>query len=305
MAHAPPDTTVGPALRGSETLVELGFSPLEARVYVSLLAGAPQTGYQVAHAIDKPVANTYKAIKSLEQRGAVLVTAGDKRVCRALPYPKLLEKLRGDFHKRCDRAEAALLHLPPQLTDEGVYDLRTVEQVAERFRTMLEQAEDQVVIDAFPLVVTDFLEDIERCAARGMKVVVKVYEKLEIPGADVVLAHPRYETLERWPGQWLNIAIDSAQHMLAFLTPDCRGVHRAVWSDSHHLTAIYWCGILSEITLDKIGAVLKRRGTKAELEAAFDYFGQVDFTNSPGRRTLLAQYSNDPDNAREKGQEAK
>ena len=37
-------------------------------------------------------------------------------------------------------------------------------------RSFLAQAEDQVVIDAFPLVLTGFVEDIERCAQRGVNV---------------------------------------------------------------------------------------------------------------------------------------
>jgi HTH-type transcriptional regulator, sugar sensing transcriptional regulator len=294
-----------PALNGSEALVELGFSPLEAKVYVSLLAGAPQTGYQVAHTIDKPVANTYKAIKSLERRGAILVTAGDKRVCRAVPYAKLLENLHRDFRDRCDRADEALAQLPPQSSDEGVYDLLTVDQVAERFRTMLEQAEHRVVIDAFPEVITAFTGDIERCAARGVNITVKVYEPLDISGVETIVAYHPQDLLERWPGQWLNIVIDSVQHMLAFLTQDCDGVHRAVWSDSQHLSSIYYCGIFAEITLDKIGAVLRRRGTKAEIEVAFNYFGQVDFTEVPGRRALFEQYSSDPDRTPENGKESK
>ncbi|MCP4571784.1 MAG: TrmB family transcriptional regulator [bacterium] len=299
MTPSPPD----PSRLGNEALVELGFSPLEARVYVELLTGAPRTGYQIAHAIDKPVANTYKAIKSLEIRGAVMVTAGTKRVCRAVPYDKLLGRLDREFRSRRDRAVEALSTLPAPAADEGVYDLRTADQVSERFRLMLEQAEDQVVVDAFPQVLTLFTDDIERCAARGIQVTLKVYEPIDVAGVDLILAHPRPNLMERWPGQWLNIVVDSSQHMLAFLTRDCQGVLRAIWTDSRHLTAIYYCGIRAETTLDRVGAVLQRKGTHAEIKAAFDTFGQVDFSGTPGRRELLASYSPDPDPTHEKGQD--
>lgn len=288
---------------GGDVLVELGFSPLEAKVYVELLTGAPRTGYQIANAIDKPVANTYKAIKTLEAKGAVMVTAGDKRVCRAVPWSKLLDQLGRQFRDRRGRAEDALSTLPAATSDEGVYDLRTADHVAERFRSMLEQAEDQVVIDAFPLAISHFVDDIARCAARGIRVTLKVYEELAVNGVEVVCAHPRPDLMERWPGQWLNIVVDSSQHMLAFLTLDCLGVHRAIWTDSRHLTAIYYCGVHAEINLDRVGEVLRRKGTHAEIQAAFDTFHAVDFTGTPGRRELLARYASDPDRSHEKGQD--
>jgi sugar-specific transcriptional regulator TrmB len=297
------DKIPDPARLGGAVLVELGFSPLEAKVYVELLTGEPRTAYQIAHAIDKPVANTYKAVASLEAKGAVMVAAGDRRVCRAVPYDRLLDRLDRAFRSRRDRAEAALSSLPAQSSDEAVYDLRTAGQVFERFRSILEQAEDQVVIDAFPVAAALVAADAERCAARGVRVTMKVYEPLEVAGAEMIPAHPRPDLVVRWPGQWLNVVADSAQHMLAFLTHDCEGVHRAIWTDSRHLSAIYYCGIHAEITLDRIGAVLRRRGTHAEVRAAFDSFGRVDFTDTPGRRELLESYTPDPYRTREKGKD--
>ena len=45
-----------------QALQELGFTCLEAHVYVYLLRRAPATGYRISHAIGNPTANTYKAL---------------------------------------------------------------------------------------------------------------------------------------------------------------------------------------------------------------------------------------------------
>ncbi len=42
-----------------ESLIALGFSGLEAAIYVHLLENSPATGYQISKAIEKPNANTY------------------------------------------------------------------------------------------------------------------------------------------------------------------------------------------------------------------------------------------------------
>jgi sugar-specific transcriptional regulator TrmB len=51
------------------TLMEFSFSGLEAEIYTFLLRDSPATGYRVAQALGKPVANTYKAIESLQNKG--------------------------------------------------------------------------------------------------------------------------------------------------------------------------------------------------------------------------------------------
>ncbi|MDO8629132.1 MAG: helix-turn-helix domain-containing protein, partial [Phycisphaerales bacterium] len=82
------DTTTGaerPREQVIQTLVPLGFTPLEGEVYAILVAESPATGYRVAQAIGKPVANTYKAIESLERKGAIVVDDGESRLCRAVP----------------------------------------------------------------------------------------------------------------------------------------------------------------------------------------------------------------------------
>lgn len=69
------DTTTLP----TQPLKALGFSEIESLVYAYLVGREPTTGYRVSHAIGKPTANTYKAIASLQQAGAVLVDEGDNR----------------------------------------------------------------------------------------------------------------------------------------------------------------------------------------------------------------------------------
>ena len=80
---------------GVESLVALGFTALEAEVYIYLLGASPATGYRVAQAIGKPIANTYKAIEALESKGAVIVEHSANKLCRAIPAEELLGQLEG------------------------------------------------------------------------------------------------------------------------------------------------------------------------------------------------------------------
>ena len=72
-------------MTGSDALVPFGFTALESEIYVFLLGESPATGYRVAQGINKPAANTYKAIQTLQSKGAILVEEGSSRFCRAVP----------------------------------------------------------------------------------------------------------------------------------------------------------------------------------------------------------------------------
>ena len=82
----------------SHPLVALGFTALEAEIYSLLLEEeAPATGYRVAQALRKPASNIYKALESLESKGAVMVDEGESRLCRPIPPEELLRPARASF----------------------------------------------------------------------------------------------------------------------------------------------------------------------------------------------------------------
>ncbi len=80
-------------MRAADALVPFGFTALEAEVYAFLLGEAPATGYRIAQGIGKPAANTYKAIQSLERKGALTVEAEGSRRATPVPAPELLARL--------------------------------------------------------------------------------------------------------------------------------------------------------------------------------------------------------------------
>ena len=89
-------------------LCELGFTEIEALVYAFLVGSEAATGYRISHAIGKPTANTYKAIASLAQQGAVQVDEGGNRLVRAVPPDELLAGLERRSREKREAARAAL-----------------------------------------------------------------------------------------------------------------------------------------------------------------------------------------------------
>lgn len=230
-----------------EALGPLGFTEMEARIYTFLCQEAPATGYRIAQAIGKPVANTYKVIEVLERKGAVLVDDGESRMCRAVPVEEILGRLEREFRKNRARTVEAFARVEAPADDERVYQLRSRDQIVERARQMLADARHVALLSLFPEPLEVLRDDIER-AAKRIDVAVKLYQPAEVKGASLVQSIQQFEDPRQfWPGQELNAVVDGEQLLLALLDHDPPGVVQAVWSRSTYLSLVIHNGMAVEL----------------------------------------------------------
>jgi len=176
------------AVRDSvKALADLGFTNLEAEIYAFLLQESPATGYRIAQAIGKPAANTYKAIQTLEHKGAVIVEDGASRMCRAVASDELLSRLSREFESKRNSALTSLSSLNNLTVDERIYQIRSRDQVFQRSREMLAESK-QVVLGALPgAFVPDLAEDLLKTAGRGIDVAVKSDQAIRIEGVESIV----------------------------------------------------------------------------------------------------------------------
>jgi sugar-specific transcriptional regulator TrmB len=247
-----------------KSLVELGLTALESEVYAYLVANSPASGYKVAKGIAKPAANVYKAIESLQAKGALLVEDSQTRMCRAVPAAELLAGLERRFKDLRTQAEVELGRLQASPSDQRVYQLQTTEQVMTRFGHVLAGCERVAMLDLFPLAVERLRPEIAEAARRGVAVTIKVYEPVQIPGVRVAVAPQAPSVLRKWPGQWANGVVDGREYLVAYLSADGATVNQAMWSCSPVLSMIYYQGFIRELAMDAIEAEL---GQTADVNA--------------------------------------
>lgn len=276
-------------------LVELGFTGLEAEVYTTLARHPPTTGYRVAQLLGKPAANVYKAIESLQAKGAVIVDEGANRVCHAVPAAEMLGLLERGFRGSRERAAAALAEMRGTGGDDRVYQLRSREQVLERCRRMLARAEQVALLDAFPLPLEEVRAEVEAAAARGVSVAVKAYEPVTLKGAEVFVHPEGRAVIARWPGQWANVVVDGREHLLALLTRDGQAVHQAVWSESPYLSWVYHSAVAGELILAGLEKRIAEGATASELRASRRRYRRIIAPDAPGFQILVGRFGGGQD----------
>lgn len=270
----------------AEPLVSLGFTQLEADIYAWLLEDAPATGYRIAQALRKPAPNIYKAIESLESKGAVMVDEGRGRRCRPVPPDELLSHLDRRFQRDRARAQQSLGRVGLPEPDDRVYRLQSVGAVFERARAMLSRAREIVIVDAFPAPLADIVAALEEAAARGVKVGVLTYAPMAIEGAHVVVTPCAETVLQRWRGQWLKVVVDGREHLVSQMDPDQRVVRQAIWSSSVDLSWVYHSAVSSELMLAELESCAPGWKTAAEARRKIAELQPWRALDAPGYREL-------------------
>ncbi len=272
-----------------EALVNMGLTPLEAEIYTHLARGPVSTGYGIAKAIGKPTANVYKAVRTLQMKGAIMVDGGETQLCRAIPPQELLDRLDRQFQGHRDRATEVLARLPAPAPDARVYRLGSVAQVMDRCRSMIAAATQEMAIDAFPDPLRPIVPDLEAAARRGIKVVVKAYAPCAIAGARVV-GEPVADTVKaRWPADWFNVVVDGSQFLVALLERQGTGVVQAIWSASPSLACIVHGYLFQEFITTVMDRAFRESNDLDTLRQRFRETHALAPRDTPGYRQLLRE----------------
>lgn len=250
-------------------LLDLGYTALESEVYVLLLQEGPLTGYRVAQGLGKPAANTYKALESLAQKGAVTLDDSEKRIYSPVPAEEFLRQLDRRYASRREQAREALSGLEHSRRDDRIYRLATREQIAERCQSILERSEFAVLIDGDSGFLSDLRSAIEEASKRGVQVLIKAYEPLEIVGARVIERVRPEEIRAGVPGESFVLDADGKEYLLARLEED-GSVHHAIWTQAVTLAFQGYMGLINEFTLTSMMNCLRTETSVEELREAFD-----------------------------------
>jgi sugar-specific transcriptional regulator TrmB len=245
-----------------KVLADLGFTNLEAEIYAFLLQESPATGYRIAQAIGKPAANTYKAIQTLEQKGAVIVEDGASRMCRAVSSEELLSRLTREFESKRSSAQSTLSALNHTTVDERIYQIRSREQVFQRAREMLAEA-NQVAVGVLPGKFADQLaENLLAATSRGVDVALKSDQSIRIEGVDVVVEPTGVRARTT-----LHLVTDGDQTLIATFD-DAGGLLHAVWTRSPMLAVAHHEGLASELCLSVVAERIEEGAGQKRLTRA-------------------------------------
>lgn len=267
-------------------LIKIGFNRLEAEVYVTLLRESPLTGYRIAQILNKAAANTYKALESLEKRGAVVAeeTPTVKQYA-AIPVTDYLDQLESGFRNDRKFLEESLKDINYSLSGDKIFMLQTFDQVLEKCSKMLENAWYSVIVDAFPPMLAKISHMLEKAAENGVNIIVNAYEPVEVKNCRVIVKSNAAKVLTLWSGDWMNIAVDGREYLITALEKDGTLQH-AIWSNSPYLSFFVFNGFRYEMLFSALSSKIPKDQKNEILNSAFEDVN-INIADLPGYKTML------------------
>lgn len=273
------------------SLERLGLTPLEASVYEFLAREPASTGYRIAQALGKSVGMIYKAVESLEAKGAAMsADDGDSRVLRAVPVEDFVGRLRRGFEEACTTACRALADTPDIVPDDRLYRLSSREQAIQRVLSMLASATRFAIINATPDPARELAPAIRATTARGVRVGVKAFRSFDAPGADVRLDPRGVDAVASAPGEWLLATADGGDYLAALFEHDTGRLHAGYWTRNPLLAWSTFTGLSSDLALAGVRSAMAEGRDAEQLAGELRSLDAFSAPNSAGKLTLLDVY---------------
>jgi sugar-specific transcriptional regulator TrmB len=167
-----------------ECLCRLNFSRLEAKIYLTLLEGGKQSGYQIAKKINISRSSVYAAISHMYENGSILLLSEEVQLYEAQSPFILFPQLKKQFTENADLALTNLQSLYEKRREERFTNLKGLESVVANAKELLLTAKKEVYMNTdFDLQL--FSEEFATLKKRGVRIIVFSFAALEHSGLEI------------------------------------------------------------------------------------------------------------------------
>jgi sugar-specific transcriptional regulator TrmB len=197
-----------------QALQEVGWSELEARVYVALTAtDEALTGYQVAKIARSARANVYPVLEKLVRRGALVEEPQDQGPrYRPVPFNDIAHSQLSSMQKTLS-AIAAML--PTSARPHTLVTARGDRAVWTHGMALVTATRRSLDIGASHGTVRPFAEPLAQARARGVHERFLCFDRCPAPGCGVCQNPIPVSTGEFNPTGWLVLLRDDAETLIA------------------------------------------------------------------------------------------
>ena len=225
----------------------LGFTSLEATIYVYLLKTSPATGYRVAKEVGRTFSTTYRVLESLEHKGAVVLDDGETKQYRAVPAADLVRQMKAKLTDSGAQLVEACRQLPASELDDRIYRLKTRSQIFEKARGLLQESRERVLIEISPGPLEELRQDMEETGARGVDVTARLYSPATVANVRCIQSEHGCELHGYRRPEWLALFVDGVQFLIGYLPIRDGQDVRAVWSASLFLSETFFAYVNSDL----------------------------------------------------------
>ncbi|AEV28147.1 putative transcriptional regulator [Sphaerochaeta pleomorpha str. Grapes] len=169
-----------------ENLSGLGFTPLEANMYITLLKEGEMSGYKLAKAIGISRSSVYAALEGMYKKGLVSKVKDEVSSYIAMNPSVLCKQLKHTFIANADEAEQQLMGLYEDKREERFTNLHGFDSIVTSVREMLLSSYKEVYLNTdFDLNL--FRSEFMILQGRKVRIIVFSFASLDTKDLDIEL----------------------------------------------------------------------------------------------------------------------
>jgi len=247
-------------------LMGLALSRLQAKIYLQLLYESEQTGYRIAKKLGEPAANTYKALESLQSEGLVLVDESvEPKVFSAVPIENHFNQIERNLREKRRVIESELKKIKKVPAQEGIFNIKNIDQVYEQAANLIGKADELVALDASPLPVEVLRPQLVEASKREVRILLKTYTESILPGCETVFSKEMGSPVYDLPIQIFQLIVPGKELLMALLDKENQNVIHAVYSRNEFMSLYAYSGFLAEFFLTKALNMIFANGSAGDV----------------------------------------
>lgn len=134
-----------------EKLMCIGFSEIEALIYIELLEKQGQNGTQLSKAMNQPRSTVYMGLESLLKKNIIYLipTHTDKKNYNPIYPQDLVKRLKREYSYILETIGQDLDKMYNKEKYERVFNIEGLENIKEKIKDMVMEAKNKVVISGY------------------------------------------------------------------------------------------------------------------------------------------------------------
>ena len=167
-------------------LLEIGFTVNEAKVYLTLLQNRYLNGYEISKLSKVSRSLVYNVIDRLVAKGFVLKSEGQINYYCALPYEKVIEKIRNDNINKLNVAKEKLKNYSRiENESEYIFNIKGIDEFFNKANDLILNAKKEISISIWKEDFPKIEESLLITAKKGIKIYIFSFSNITFPFGEI------------------------------------------------------------------------------------------------------------------------
>lgn len=167
-------------------LLEIGFTLNEAKVYLTLLQNRYLNGYEISKLSNVSRSLVYNVIDRLVAKGFVLKSEGQINYYCALPYDKVIEKIRNDNINKLNVAREKLKNYSRiENESEYIFNIKGIDEFFSKANDLILNAEKEISISIWKEDFPKIEESLSIASKKGIKIYIFSFSNITFPSGEI------------------------------------------------------------------------------------------------------------------------